>query len=321
MTLSPVPWAVDGGMVGADVARTASYAMLGDANGVVGSGDLKVSALATPGTDIRLAPGAVVILNRYTGGGQQNYVGRNGEDHVFAYPANATGSTRYDLVGLRVNDPNFPGGGSAPADPTIGPYIVPFVVTGVPAGTTTFTELGGIYATLPAIPLARMAIPASTSTITNAMIHADLRKLARPRRQRELLVAQHSGGDSDLTSATFVTWPSTASWSVEIPSWATIAKITCRVVGVEHKSANVFGNLRVMLDTITTQSFNYDENWVGSNARVNEEVADTIAIPSGIRGTTKTVKLQGLRSVGTGLLEADGATATILDIDFAETAA
>jgi hypothetical protein len=320
VTLSPVPWAVDGGLVGGDVLRTVSYAALGDANGVVGAGDLKVSALAVPGTDIRVAPGAAVLLNRYTGGGQQNYVGRNAADHVFAYPANNTGATRYDLVGLRVNDPGFPGGGSAPPDPTIGPYIVPFVVTGVPAGTKTFTELGGIYTTLPAVPLARMAIPATTSTITNAMIHADLRKLARPRRQRELLVAQHSGGDHDLTSASYVTWPNTATFAnIEIPSWATTAKIVARVIGAELRVANVIGNIRALIGTTATQAFTYDENYIGL-ARVSEEAVDTLAIPSGDRGTLLTVKIEAKRNSGTGLLQADNATASIIDIDFTETA-
>jgi hypothetical protein len=320
MTFVGVPFVVKGGRHEADVFRMVPYLALGDSEGIAGSGDCKVSALATPGTDIRIGPGGLAVLNRYTGGGQQHYVGRNPEDHQFAYPANATGSARYDLVGVRVNDPNYAGGGSVPADPLVGPYMVPFVVTGVPSGTKTFTELGGIYATLPAVPLARMLIPASTSTITNAMIDADLRKLVRPRAHRELLVAQHVT-PANLTSATYVTFPATATWNVDIPSWATHAKVSCRALALQHYTANITGTMRVMLDTLVTQAFTYDENYVGSTQRRNQEVADTLVIPSGIRGTNKVVKLQMLRSTGTGYFQADATTATVLDIQFVENAA
>lgn len=322
MTFNPVPWAVEGGLHSAAVARLLAYAALGGAEGIVEPSDLKVSALAVPGTSIRIGPGGVAILNRYAGGGQEVYVGRNPEDHVLAYPANNTGSSRYDLVGLRVNDPNFPGGGSAPVDPLVGPYIAPFVVTGVPAGTTKFSDLGGIYSTLPAVALARMLIPATTSTITNAMVDADVRQLARPRRHRELLVAQQVDA-VNLTSTTdvWVNWPPTATWQVAVPPWATEAKIVATLAQVEHITNNAFGRLRFKLGALASQNFNYDENWTGNPTRTVQVMADTINLTDTERGTIQTVKVEGFRFTGiTGNLQADASTATILDIEFLETA-
>lgn len=317
MTWDGVPWMVGGGAEhGAEIGRLLAYAAVGGAEGIVGVGDLKVTAQTVPGASVKHTAGAAILLNRSVGGDQQVYMGRSPSE-VNPIAIGATGGAgRSDLIVVRVEDPQYSPWG-APPDVESGPYIYTRVISGVPSTTKTAAELNLGYA---AIALARIDIPVSTATITDAMI-TDLRKVARPRTQRELLTAQQVT-DNDLTSGTFVTWPAVATWSVDIPSWATKAKIIATVAGAQtQNSAQAYGKIKVVLDTLSTQQFTYDENWLGVQ-RKQVYVADTLAIPSGIRGTTVTVKIQATRDIaqGAGYLQADAATAAALDIQFVETA-
>lgn len=325
MPWDSVPWLVGGGAEHSpEVARVLAYAALGGAEGVIGINDCKVSALATPGTSIRVATGSVAMLNRSTGGTSQEYVGRCSTEDVVPVTANGPGATRYDLVIARVEDPQYPPW-TAPADPKVGPYIKTHIVTGVSASTVNARTLNLGY---PAIALARLAIPASTATITQAMI-TDLRKVARPRRERYMRTTALTTEDTDSlgTYPPGEVWPDASGlWTMDIPEWATSARIQAVWSQVVIPiGSNRFGGLWVRLGsstTVDTQKVAFDTRPATNTTRSTWIVADDIAIPTALRGTTAPTKLWGdLNASSTGpFIYLDKYSSISLDIEFLERA-
>ena len=169
MTFSGVPWAVGGGaVIPEDVARMIPYFMFNKTEGVMGATDLEVLPLATPGGSVRVSPGGFVVLGRGSGQFYEAYMGKNPSDHVVAIAPNNTASARSDLLIARVIDPYIAGSPwSIPTDRPNGPYVEPAIIQGVPSTTRTVRSLGNNWS---AIDLARIDIPANTSTITSGMI-------------------------------------------------------------------------------------------------------------------------------------------------------
>ena len=134
---------------------------LWEQEGTIGAASFAVTQRAVPSMAVDVAAGVAVV----TGDDQAfqgKYLCREEATTANLTIAAAPGSgTRYDLVVLRVNDPNA--GGAA------GDNAVVAVVTGTPSGSPTD----------PAVPpsalvLARVRVASGTGTITNAMID-DLR--------------------------------------------------------------------------------------------------------------------------------------------------
>ncbi|MEV0267725.1 hypothetical protein AB0H43_03035 [Hamadaea sp. NPDC050747] len=321
MAWDSVPWFVGGGAQHSpEVARLLAYSAMRGNEGIVGSGDLAVKALAVPGASVRVLPGACSIINRASGGNYQVYAGRLISEDTVPIAATGSGSGRSDLVVARVEDPWLAGEPwPDPVDPTVGPYIFTRVISGVPSTTKTVTELGLGYS---AIPLARIDIPASTGTITAGMI-VDLRKVANPRRERSVFTV-NPGATNTLTSTAFTAWPSAASWSVAVPSWATKAIVRASIGGVNMAVGIAHGEIRVSLGTVTTQGTGYDET-VPTGAVLDRKFwrcADTVTIPSAMQGTTQTLRIEGYRASGaTASVAADTASSCEIDIEFIEVAA
>jgi hypothetical protein len=319
-----VPWFVGGGAEHSpEVARLMAYVAFRGNEGVLAAGDLKVTALAIPGGAVRVAPGACSILNRATGGAYQAYAGRlPSEDSGVSVPPTGAGAGRSDLVVARVEDPFLPGEPWAdPSDPKVGPYIYTRVIPNVPSSTTSVAGLGLGYS---AIALARIDLPATTGTVTDAMI-VDLRKIANPRRERAVFTTTQ-GSSQALSSASFVSWPSAGSWSVTIPGWATQAIIRGNVGGVpipalsSTAAGTVYGQLRASLGGTATNWTPWDET-VPAGANVDRKFwacADTITIPAAARGTTATIRLEALRSGGNVNPTADARTSATIDVEFVE---
>ena len=165
MAVDPVPYVVHGAKHSADVFRQAHYDATGGAEGISLPPDLNVKATGTPSSQIRVAPGGATILNSYQGGDGQSYSFRNASETLVDVPASdSTGAKSYRII-ARVEDPQF--GGQAPADPLAGPYA--------------FLECVSQSATIahPHYILADVVVPASTATITGAMI-TDRREVANP---------------------------------------------------------------------------------------------------------------------------------------------
>lgn len=317
------PWFVGGGAAHSpEVARTLAYAAFRGNEGVIGSTDLKIKALAVPGGQVRAIPGACAITCRSTSMAYQSYVGRNTADDLVSIAATGSGSGRSDLIVARIEDPNPSGEPWAdPVDPVVGPYIFTRVIAGVPNTTRTVAELGLGFS---AIPLARIDIPVSTGTITSGMI-TDLRFLANVRRDRQMLTS-FPVANNDLTSSSFIDWPSAAVRNVVIPAWATQARVSITISGVLATNDLVDGYIRLRIGgTVVGQDTRFDTNSVAATNQLDKTMmtADTVAIPAAMRGTTQAIAMQGrltLRGVSnTGLVRAYVASTVVTDIEFVET--
>lgn len=325
-----VPWFVGGGAMHSEyMARRVAHLAVQGAEGIVGLGDLKVTAFGTPGAGVNVAPGLAAILCRTASQSYQHYVGAMLTQDTASIAATG-GAVRNDLVVAQVEDSQMPG--EAWADPPvgdedIGPYIFTRVISGVSAGVIASNEAARAYlASLSrsAIPLAGIAIPVSTSAITGAMI-TDLRKMALPKRERRVFTI-NPGSVVNLTSGTLVDW--FGSWSVFIPAWAVQAVVTVIIGGsrLDRSSPSVNGTangtIRVILGTAATQEAAYDLETTMSNivGRNTLAAGDTVAIAIELRGTTQTLRIQGKKVSGNKNIYADGSTFAVVDVEFQEVA-
>ncbi|SCL32990.1 hypothetical protein GA0070616_4607 [Micromonospora nigra] len=321
MAFDPVPWFIGGGAEHSpEVARMIAYSAFRGNEGVMAAGDLAVKALDVPGTSVRVMPGACAINSRAVGGAYQAYGGRAPSESLVEIGSTGSGAGRSDLIVARVEDPFMPGEPwSEPPDVTAGPYIFPRVISGVPAGTTTVDALGLGYS---AIALARIDLPASTGTVTQAMI-TDLRRVANPRRERRLIVSSPAS-NHDIALSTFADWPSAAVKPVTVPTWATQVRIVQTIAGCLAFWDKVNGETRVRLGTLYGQPTLYDTNSVVGGDALDKTMvtADTLAVPSAMRGTTQDVALQARTTyrgaTGTAILRATVATTIVTDIEFVE---
>ena len=166
MALRPVPWAIGNGAENSvELARADAFVGSSGATGIVDPTDFKVVALPTPGAAVRVRKGTGVIRNIYPGAFGQSYVVQ--EQSNTDVPVAATGAsgaaTKY--VYVLITDSQY--GGQAPSSVENGPYNDYAVTTTLPSNQ-------------PYLLLARINQPASTATITNAMI-TDLREVANPK--------------------------------------------------------------------------------------------------------------------------------------------
>ena len=313
MALDTVPWFI--GAEGAEhspaVARMLAYAATNGATGVISPGDLKVTALPTPGAAVRIAPGAAVLLNRYPGASNQSYTVRNATatDVDVTATGSSGGATKYLI--LRVDDPEF--GGPAPADPKTGPYVRPVWVNSI-------TNLA-----YPFVLLSKLVQPASTATVTNAML-TDPRQLATPQTHRELVVLSGGSTVADLTNAAFVRWPNVTA-PIDIPEWATHVKVLCRVDGVEQRLGTVYAEVQLTLGaSLTSAAVPIDINAGASSsnpARANFGATLTQKLPTAYPGTTQNLEMKARRAnvaADPGFLRADTKTHLQFDVWFTQEA-
>src|SRR5699024_1000733 len=246
-------------------------------------------------------------------------------------PIEATGSagSRTDLIVARIDDPTYQGGSFDPLTVEAARFEV---IKGVPAATRTAAELGLSY---PAIALARVTLPASTGTVTAAMI-TDLRKLAQPRKERHLFVRPLVQADGVRRLATEEAdgqyWPDVTEWRVEVPEWAQRVRMVAQWGGVSLLAAggNSYGRVWVRLGStrdstgVNSQetSWGIPSNLVG-NVRESWMAGDDRAVPTALRGRKIPVGLRGrVRGADTGASkpQLDAVSVASLDLEFYETA-
>ena len=318
MTWDPTPWLIGGGAQHSpEVARLLAYAATSSAEGIVGVGDLRVSALSVPGASVNVAPGAALIRDRSAGGDQQTYVARLISQDTVGIAATDSSGGRSDLIVARVEDPFSPGETwDEPADPTTGQYVYTRVIPNVPPTTETVEELGLGYS---AIPLARVDIPASTATIQDNMV-TDLREVAQPRTKRWVRAFAPSG--DYLTQGSFTVWPGQSGWELKVPEWATRAVIVATWAGIKVADGNAWGGLRVILGSTTTPGTGYNIDAGNQTDRFTAVATADIHIPQSDRGTYVTLDLQGYKNNGSsGSVQADSYASVSIDVDFREEAA
>lgn len=180
MTFSNIPGPIDGALVSSALLRRGLYAAIGS-EGVISANDLKVSASSPAGQSLQVAPGVGAILNGYQTEPTELYIAANsGVQAVTAgdMPGSSPGTT-YWMVALVVGDPQAgysqTGHPFMPADFDEGQantFQYDRIVV-LPCASTddTFSDLSKPY---PGLALARIELPGSTTTVTNAMI-TDLR--------------------------------------------------------------------------------------------------------------------------------------------------
>lgn len=317
MAWDSVPWFVGGGAEHSpEVARLLSYAAFGGSEGIIGSGDLRVEEQEVPDGTVQVLPGACSVLNRASAQEYQAYAGRLPTADTVSISSTDSSGGRSDLIVARVEDPHLSGEPWAnPADPKTGPYIFTRVIPNVDPSTTSLQEVNPGES---GIALARIDVPASTGTITQAMV-TDLRSMAQQRRERRQTVGS-PGAQESLSSSTYVTFPSSGSWSVEVPSWATHAILRADATGVRFNAA-ISGDFRVSLGTESGTICPFDvAPSGGAKDRGNFTAVAEIEVPAALRGTTQTFAMEGRRSGGdaNSTLDSGGWINTIQDVEFVE---
>lgn len=295
MTWNSAPWALDGALTNSKLARLATYAAVGGAEGVVGIGDLKVEPLVAPGGAVRVGPGSALVKNRSTGGTNQTYaVDNSGYDQV-TIASTGAGVSRSDLVVARIQDPQY----SPWAAPPVGTeqtyqYVETFVISNVPAGTTSTSTLnGGAGLGYSAVALARIDLPASTSAVTSGMI-VDLRKVARPRNIEYIRHLAATANDTlNPAVGVYKVFPAGIVFSVDVPEWAVVAKVTAFTEGLRLAKAGA-GKMRVgFVDGGATSITNIGDSATTYPARRSYNIGGEIAVPAAYRGTTRSIRMEG----------------------------
>lgn len=325
MTVENVPWMIQGGLHSAASGRRVLYKAVGGAEGVGGLGDLRVHQSAIADGNVQVEPGGAVMVSRYPGVKGEAYDGQVTATEPVAIAPNGGGATRYDLVIARIDDWNFAGQQATPADLPRDdvPAFKLAVVQGVASTVTTAKELALGY---PAIALARVAIPAGTAAVTDAMI-TPLRKVAVPRRQRSLTPRNLSGGATDDLNVAGAGegWPDVANFTIEIPEWASRARMVAQWSGIYVPAGSSrVGQLWMRVAHGTANAFDtgstfYDGMGLTQASRQDFSAADDVAIPAALRGTSTVFWLFGNYTGGAGgYLHADAASSLYLDIEFLE---
>lgn len=332
MALEMDSWAVQGAQSSARIARLQLQSATRSGNGVVESGDLEVRELEVPGTSVRVASGAAVILGAEAAFQGSYYAHNVGQDTVPISPT-GSGGGRSDLVILRVEDPNIDGTPWT-HDPTEDPVYHFRVIEGVsptatevPAGTT-------------GVALARIDIPPSTATITQGMI-TDVRQLANPRTQRILRVQRGgtlTSGEWDeagnIQEPNFERWPQ-HEWTVTIPEWATQVQVlaswqngylapnggTSGIYDARGKAFVGFVGGPFFLTT-TPARYNINQTSPTNGLRCGFFNYDQLDIPPEFRGLTVNVRMYVEGGAGMrGRIVADNWANFAVDLEFLEVAA
>lgn len=179
MTVQALPWAIQGqshdavvvrnliaAMFGVPVAAHAAAASVttaGGGHGVVGAGDLAVTQNGTPNMSVNVAAGRCIVrAGNASSIAAACWSGMNDAAVNVAIAAADPTNPRRDLVIFQVRDSNY---GEAASDARI------TVVTGTPAASPSDPALTS-YPN--ALVLARVAVAAAATTVTNANI-TDLR--------------------------------------------------------------------------------------------------------------------------------------------------
>lgn len=320
----PVAWSIDGGRHPADLLRLVSYADSGGAEGIVSSTDCKVHQLTTPGSQVVIDAGALLIRNRSANVTNQTYVANGRLPSTLDVTPTGAGAGRSDLVVVRVEDPQYaPWAKPAAADAPTYQYVKPFIIQNVPASTTSAVQLNLGYS---AVALARLDIPASTSVITNAMVK-ELRKVARPRRQREVRIWSPTATEELREAGGRTLFPSMRQL-VGCPEWATELKAVVHVGGLKLVGDST-GVMRVEYGWngvdpyLYTQDTGIDhrDSSAGQVDRMSIPIGSEMKIPATFRGKDHYVRIGSDVNAGaTGYWVADVWTTVVVDLEFVEVA-
>ncbi|WP_392838597.1 hypothetical protein [Streptomyces sp. LN500] len=309
MSLYQVPILVNGATHSAEQFRAMVQDLARGAEGITQGTDLKVTQLSTPGTSVQVGDGSGVVRGRVNAF-QGTYAVRN-QGAATVPIASTGGSGRSDMLILRVEDPQYEG----TLNPAVDQINYFQVISGVSSSATTIPD------GRTGIPLARIDIPASTSTITNAMIK-DIRTIANPRRDTRLLTQSPPSLSADITgsSSTYAYFSTALGWNITIPSWASTARIRVDFAGLRLTTGNIIGYVRATFGaSLTLQPTLVDDNQGTGARRIFMLAADTLTIPDAYRGTTQLLRPQAAGGSGnSGRFSVDSASTFVATVEFEE---
>lgn len=296
-------YAVNGSELDGPVLRAQLQSATRAGEGIIEFGDLRVRELAVPGTSVRVASGACVILGREVSF-QGSYYGTNFGEEQVAITATGSGAGRSDMIVAQVEDPTISGSPWA-HDPATEPLVYLRVIEGVDPSATTVPQSPTARS---AIPLARIDIPESTATITQAMI-TDLRSMMDER--SKVVMRVQRGVDpidyaGNIEQPAHENWPDVAWLDVDIPLWATQVQVDAvwGQVGFFPSdysgsgSTDARGLARVALGTTGNivytdwSAYNFNEVSATNGVRVGIFNFDQIDIPDSLRGITTLLRMQ-----------------------------
>ena len=327
----PVAWSIDGGKHRGELLRVLAYAATAGAEGIVQTTDCKVHQLATPGPQIEIDAGALLIRNRSANVRNQTYVA-NGRTPTRLDVRQTGGSMRRDLVVVRIKDPQY----NASWAPPVGEaadwqYVDPFIIEGVGADVTSAAQLNLGY---PAVALARLDIPAGTTVITNAMIK-DLRQVAQPRRQRFVTSwrpAEYRRSDT-LPIGVMGLFP-LMEIPVNCPEWASQVKMIVNVGNVILGGERITGGMRAeygwtlpgnpyVATDISGIHYVVPPSDAWSVVRNTIVIAGEAVLPANFRGRDHKVRIGATRNAGLssdGHFAVDQWSTITIDLEFVEVA-
>jgi hypothetical protein len=310
MSLFPRPILTNGATHSAQQFRMLVRDLANGAEGITQGDDLKVTQRSTPGGGVTVSDGSGVIrgrANTFQGTYSVCNIGSVNVDIA----ATGSGAGRSDMVIVRVEDPEYEGS----LDPEVDEVTYFQVISNVSSSATTIPD------GRTGIPLARIDIPASTSTITNAMI-TDLRKVANPRKSRTLVTQSPASISSAIGSSTTYSYFSTAAgWNIAIPDWASKAIIKIDVSPIRYNLGNFFGYLSATFgSSLTVQPTTLDDNQGTGARRIGAVIADTLTIPDAYRSTTQLLRVRAAAAATgqDGRIYVDSGTTLVADVQFEE---
>lgn len=299
-----VPWMIGGGVKhSTNVARLLSFGAFGGREGIIGEYDLQVRARDVPAGSIRVSPGACSILNKNATVKYEAYVGRLPIEDVVTINPTGSGVGRTDLVVARVKNP-FLSGEPFPepsqqeiADGTA-EFIETYVISGVPGpapGThPTLAHIKSALSGQSAIPLASIALPASTGTVQATHIK-DWRTMGAVR-EKTTKVAVNPTTTVTVTAASYANMIST---TIEVPDWATHVTLSGIASGIVVPTGTLSAAVRIALGTtIFSEPTGVTVPGNANSKEVFMAGQTAVPIPPAIRGTSQTLSFQGYKYAG-----------------------
>lgn len=317
MPWDPTPWMVKSARHSASLGRFILHALAGGGQGVAEPGDLKITALGTPGAAVNAAAGGVLIRNTYAGASTRElYAGLHPSNTQVPIAENTGGAARYDLVVAVVRDPEFHTGLVVP-DPLTYQYVDFAVVQNVAANATA-VPVGGISGNPPAYVLARIHMPAGANAVTSGQV-TDLRHLARARQSTEMFFATAASNET-ITGTEYLPFP-TYGPSVTIPDWATHIDVMATITGMKHIGDAAAGDFYVSVGDRNGPPIPYQIDTAGAERH-------TFVIPysfavggTAVAGATVQMRTRARRTSGPGYLSTAAGTNVVYSVRFSEKAA
>ena len=335
---------IDGTVNPGAILRRNTQRDAGTGSGVLRPGDLKIAQLDTPGAGVKIAAGDALVQSRAPGAERetygvplstsQNYLGDAGTG-IPGTGSSVPSGGRRDMVFLELLDPGLPTSYTPEVDWPEGQSVKLSIVQNVGDSALRIEDVPAL-ANVTGYALALITYPASTATVTNAMI-TDLRALAHPRSERVLRSVDLTE-DKFLTSTAvypdgqvFPTELSGGEALIKIPEFATHVRVVATWASVRFPAGtNALGNFWVQIssnadpDKIVTPLGSFDAPGVGNQFRESWVKGATVAIPVSKRGKTHNVypkaRLNNALPVGERPYM-NSQSSMILDLEFFEAVA